>query len=158
VDERDVGVAQACHRPRLAQHARADLVAGRAAREVAVQELDRQRAVDLRVVRLVDGAHPAAPEQADDHVAADQLAARELDLERRVIDLLGVGREIGRRHARGPLEGGALKDTRARAGHLRKDQRGRRSGRAGSRRRTTLTPFVSPTSASPSPTQDDSTN
>ncbi len=84
----DVGVAQAGHRLGLAQQSgvAVDARLGRAAAGdgLAVQQLERDLAVELRVVGRVDHAHAAGTERVQDHVATDQLS---------VADLLGRARE-----------------------------------------------------------------
>ena len=80
VNDDDVGVRQAGHRLRLSLQAHADLVASLASRELSMQDLDRQRAIELRVVGAVHRAHTAPAEHPHDDVAVDHLAARELCL------------------------------------------------------------------------------
>ncbi len=75
VDGDDVGVRQARRGLRLAQQARA--CARR--RGVGPQQLEREHAVQLRIVRLVDHAHAAAAELPDDAEAVHVHAGNQLD-------------------------------------------------------------------------------
>ena len=73
VDDDDVRVLQLRDGLRLAQQAR--LAVGRVA--ARAQELDGDLAIELGIVRRVDLAHAAAPQQADEDEAPDALAALE---------------------------------------------------------------------------------
>jgi hypothetical protein len=79
VDHADhVGVAQPAGELGLAREAQRDLGVGE---QACVQHLDRERAADLDVARLVDDAHRAFSEAMQDLVAAgedlaDQLVGR----------------------------------------------------------------------------------
>jgi hypothetical protein len=71
VDRADVRVVQRGGRSRLAQDAGARRVAvGR------VQQLDRDRPLERRIVRQEDRAHAAMAEEAHDFIAADSMAWR----------------------------------------------------------------------------------
>ena len=72
----DVGVRQARHRLRLAQHARRE--ARLVAAEIAAQQLERDLAIELRIVRGVDHAHAARAEPIEHEIAAERGAALEL--------------------------------------------------------------------------------
>jgi hypothetical protein len=71
VDGDDVRVVEQRRRLRLALEALQGLVPGR---DVRVERLERDEAVEDRVPGLVDLAHRAAAELADDLVLADPLA------------------------------------------------------------------------------------
>ena len=77
VDDDDVRVRQARDRLRLAQRPLPPLGQRHAGARLDAQQLDRDLAVQLRIVRRVDLAHPAAPDQPQHDVAADARAARE---------------------------------------------------------------------------------
>ena len=67
-DRADSGMVQRGRGARLAL----ETLQGRAvARELGRQELQRDVPAEARVLRLVDDAHPAAPEAADDGVVGD---------------------------------------------------------------------------------------
>jgi hypothetical protein len=68
----DVRVGEARRRLRLAAKAVHELLV----RDRPVHDLDRDRSVELGVVRQVDGRHAAAPELAADGVAAVRVASR----------------------------------------------------------------------------------
>ena len=75
VDHDDVGVRELGDRLRLAQQARASLRRALAGAGARAQQLDRDLAIQLGIVRGVDVAHPAAPDQPQHHVAPDRSAA-----------------------------------------------------------------------------------
>jgi hypothetical protein len=69
VDRDDVGVAEQRLRARLADVARAAV-------RVELRQLDRDRAIELGIVRLVDEAHRACARDVEDRVAPDSLHRR----------------------------------------------------------------------------------
>ena len=71
VNRADVGMVQRRRRLRLALETRQRL---RIARDVVGQELQRDEAVQARVLGLVDHAHAAAAQLLDDAVVRDGLA------------------------------------------------------------------------------------
>ena len=77
VDHDDVGVRQARDRLRLAQQARLLLDQLGADAAGHVQQLDRDLAVELGIVRSVDVSHRAPADQTEDQIAPDGCAARE---------------------------------------------------------------------------------
>ena len=77
VDDDDVRVRQPRDRLRLAQRPLPPLGQRDAVAGLDPQELDRDLAIELRIVRRVDLAHPAAPDQPQHDVAADDRAASE---------------------------------------------------------------------------------
>jgi hypothetical protein len=64
----DVGMREHAGGPCLAQKARPVLVV---AAQLGMQELDNQRTVDARVIRLVDGGHRPLAQFLEDLIAAD---------------------------------------------------------------------------------------
>jgi hypothetical protein len=113
----DVGVVDLGHRLRLAQQAGAR-VAGLAGQGPGAQQLDRDLAIEVRVVGGVHQAHAAATEQAEHDEATDAVAAcRRADRGIAAADLAGADLtgaraiEQGRGHARaGPHVVGADAD------------------------------------------------
>ena len=77
VDDDDVRVRQPRDRLRLAQRALPPLVAGDAVAGLHPQQLDRDLAIQLGIVRRVDLAHAAAADQPEHDVAADGRAPRQ---------------------------------------------------------------------------------
>ena len=77
VDHDDVGVRKARDRLRLAQQARLLLDELGADGAGHVQQLDRDLAIELGIVRGVDVSHRAPADQTEDQIAADGCAARE---------------------------------------------------------------------------------
>ena len=77
VRDDDVRVRQARDRLRLAQRALPPLRQRDAVARLHAQQLDRDLAIQLRVVRRVDLAHAAAPDHRQHDVAADARPARE---------------------------------------------------------------------------------
>src|SRR5262249_30347005 len=115
VDGDDVRVAEPGHRLRLAQEAGPGL--GRAA-DLAAQHLDGDGALELGVVRRVDLAHAAAPDEALQRVAADDGGGREAALgalrlrpgaERPVVVGAGHASAGARAAARAPGPGSAAR-------------------------------------------------
>ena len=88
VDRDDVGVRELGHRLGLALEASAGVGVGRQ------QELERDLAIELRVVRGVDHPHPALADEVEDDVAADDLAGLERPLEG-VVEGGALGRDDG---------------------------------------------------------------
>jgi hypothetical protein len=106
VDRHHVGVREAGHRLGLAREPSGfDVVGAR----VGAEDLDRDLAIELGVVRRVDLAHPAPPDQAQQAIAADrQLGGRR---PRPAAGLRGWGghgdqRRAGRAIDEVPLDGG----------------------------------------------------
>src|SRR5450631_87214 len=77
VDDDDVWIRQPRDRLRLAQRPLATLRHRDAVAGLDPQQLDRDLAIELRIERGVDLAHPAAPHQPQHDVAADDRAASE---------------------------------------------------------------------------------
>ena len=77
VDDDDVRVRQARDRLRLAQRPLPPLGQRHARARLDAQQLDRDLAIQLRIVGRVHLAHPAAPHQPEDDVTANAGAARE---------------------------------------------------------------------------------
>ncbi len=94
VDGDDVGMRQPRHRLRLAQQPRAALERGD--RGVGADQLDRDVAFELGIVREVDDAHPALRHRLADDVAPDVLPG----------DGGWDGRTVTARRATRPLVGG----------------------------------------------------
>ena len=73
VNRHDVRMAEACHRLRLAH----ELQAGGRPRVAAAHDLERDAAVEIRIVGLEHHAHPTGAELADHAEVADRGARRE---------------------------------------------------------------------------------
>ena len=71
-DADDVGVVEAARRARLGDEA---LRRALFAREVRVDDLDRDRAAERLLLRAVDAPHPADTDELEQHVAARQALA-----------------------------------------------------------------------------------
>ena len=78
----DVGMADRPHRARFVEEAAHDLAV---TRHLAMQDLDRDRTADLRVLRLVDDTHPSNGDLPRDAIPAVD------DLANQVVDLRGFG-------------------------------------------------------------------
>jgi membrane dipeptidase len=106
VDARHVGIGHLAGQPDLgAEAAHEVLLAG----QLGTQDLQRHRLVQHAVARLVDGAHPAAAQQAQDLVAAAQDRPPRQG---------GQHRAAGEAHGRAPLVGGAAARAEHRAGSI----------------------------------------
>ncbi len=101
VDLRDVRVAEACHGTRLLNEAGALLLAAGVA-----QELHRDAAIEVRVIRGVDDTHAARTDLLEHQIAPDRAAARERQ------GCLGLGRVAARELADDDATVGAAVEVR----------------------------------------------
>ena len=122
VDGDDVGMGEACHRPRLAEETLAKLLSRGAERRIGLQDLERDESVEVRVIRFVHRAHRTRADAATDVVTLDAHAG----LETRVFARKAW---CGRRSA--PRGRPARREERLRKPHLGRARTPRTPGKVG---------------------------
>jgi hypothetical protein len=122
VDDHDAGMGEARDRLGLAQQAVAAGLGAGALRRV-VQKLERDLAIELRIVGGVDLPHAAATDQVQDHVAPDGAAAGQRGRARRGRSDVGSGRRRHQLRARGAVGQVALRRLPRAGGQRPVDQR-----------------------------------